>query len=83
MTTLHRLAKTARAAGTAVAVGLLAGSCTGSHAPSVPGSPASVSSQTAGSASRPVLALNKIATLRSIFNRADGDPRLVLILSPT
>jgi hypothetical protein len=36
-------------------------------------------------ASRPsgVISLNAISTLRSLFNRADGHTRLVLILSPT
>ena len=83
MTTLHRVIRTATAAGTAVVVGLLAGSCAESHAPSMPVSPASASPQKAGSASRPVLAVNKIGTVRSIFNQADGHPRLILIFSPT
>jgi hypothetical protein len=83
MTTLRRVTSTARAAGVAAAVGLLAASCSTSQAPSVPGSSITGGPQTAGSASRQVLPLNKIATLRSIFNRADNHPRLILIFSPT
>jgi len=30
-----------------------------------------------------VISLTQIATLRSLFNRDDGHPRLVLIFSPT
>ena len=30
-----------------------------------------------------VLSLNRISTLRSLFNRDNGHPRLVLIFSPT
>ncbi len=30
-----------------------------------------------------VIALNQMSTLRALFNRADGHPRLVLIFSPT
>jgi len=30
-----------------------------------------------------VITLNHISTLKSLFNRADGHPRLVLIFSPT
>ena len=30
-----------------------------------------------------VISLNQISTLKSLFNRDDGHPRLVLIFSPT
>jgi hypothetical protein len=83
MTTLHRVTTTARAAGAAAAVGLLGASCTASHTPSVPGSPASASPRAGSAASSSVLPLNKIAVLRSLFNRTDGHPRLILIFSPT
>jgi len=80
MTTLHRVTTTARAAGAAAAVGLLGAA---SHTPSVPGSPASASPRAGSAASSSVLPLNKIAVLRSLFNRTDGHPRLILIFSPT
>ncbi|HEV2374619.1 MAG TPA: hypothetical protein VGS19_20970 [Streptosporangiaceae bacterium] len=37
----------------------------------------------AGSRSNGPVSLNSISTLRSVFNRDNGRPRLVLILSPT
>jgi hypothetical protein len=38
--------------------------------------------QGAASRSGAVISLNQISTLRSLFNRDDGHPRLVLIFSP-
>jgi hypothetical protein len=39
--------------------------------------------QGAASRSGGVISLNEISTLKSVFNRDDGHPRLVLIFSPT
>ena len=39
--------------------------------------------QGAASRSGSVISLNEISTLKSLFNRDDGHPRLVLIFSPT
>jgi len=39
--------------------------------------------QGAGARSGSVMSLNQISTLKSLFNRDDGHPRLVLIFSPT
>ena len=39
--------------------------------------------QGAASRSGGVISLNQISTLKSVFNRDDGRPRLVLIFSPT
>ena len=39
--------------------------------------------QGAASRSGGVISLTEISTLKSVFNRADGHPRLVLIFSPT
>jgi hypothetical protein len=72
------------AAVTAVVSGLLMASCSASPVSTAPGTPAPGTS-TAAATSRPggVIALNSISTLRSVFNRADGHTRLVLIFSPT
>ena len=91
-----RGSRPARAAITAVIAavsGLLMVSCSSSPASTAPGTPApgtsapGVSTAPAHPAatSRPggVIALNAISTLRSLFNRADGHTRLVLIFSPT
>jgi hypothetical protein len=37
----------------------------------------------AGNGSSNVIALNNIDTLKTLFNRDDGDTRLILIFSPT
>jgi hypothetical protein len=55
----------------AASIGLVATSCT-SAAPAAPGS-----SRTG------VITLNRISTLKKLFNRDNGHPRLVLIFSPT
>ena len=78
-------------AGVAVVVsGLMMVSCSPSAVPSAPGTPApaapsGATSGPGGAASRPsgVISLNTISALRSLFNRADGHTRLVLIFSPT
>ncbi len=69
-----------RLAVAAIVLGLLAASCSSQPAPPTPGTSAPAGRE---AASGSVLALNEIATLRALFNRADGHPRLVLILSPT
>ena len=66
------------AAGTA---GLALASCSPAGPATGPGaaSPGPGSSSHSGG----VLALNRISTLKSLFNRDNGHPRLVLIFSPT
>jgi|GEM_PF-3442570 len=63
------------------AAGLVLASCS-SAAPAAGGGTASPGP---GSASRSggVISLTGISTLRSLFNRDNGHPRLVLIFSPT
>jgi hypothetical protein len=58
----------------AAAVSLALASCTQTAPPAGPG---------AAARSGDVISLNKITTLKSVFNRDDGHPRLVLIFSPT
>ncbi|HSR84303.1 MAG TPA: hypothetical protein VLM11_08990 [Streptosporangiaceae bacterium] len=71
-----RLARLAAAAVMAALPGLLS-SCAGSGA--VSGTSASASNASNGN----VITLNKISTLKSLFNRDDGRARLILIFSPT
>jgi len=59
----------------AAAVSLVLASCTHTAPP--------VGHVTAAPRSGEVISLNQIATLKSLFNRDDGHPRLVLIFSPT
>ena len=59
----------------AAVVSLVLASCT-QTAPSV-------GHVTASPRSGEVISLNQISTLKSLFNRDDGHPRLVLIFSPT
>jgi hypothetical protein len=83
-----RPARAVVAAVTAGVCGLLMVSCSpspGSTAPgtSAPGTSAAAAQPAAASRPGGVIALNAISTLRSLFNRADGHTRLVLIFSPT
>ena len=82
-----RPARAAIAAVTAAVSGLLMVSCSSSPVSTQPGTPAPGVSTAPDrpDTSRPggVIALNAISTLRSLFNRADGHTRLVLIFSPT
>jgi hypothetical protein len=71
------------AAVTAVASGLLLVSCSPSPASTAPGASASAAPPAATSHPHGVIELNAVSTLRSLFNRADGHARLVLIFSPT
>ena len=59
----------------AAAVSLVLASCTQTAPPAGHG--------TVPPRSGEVISLNQISTLKSLFNRDDGHPRLVLIFSPT
>jgi len=74
---------TSRAA--AVAAAVAAGSVLASCSPGAPTSGPGAASSGPGTASRSggVVSLTGISTLRSLFNRDNGHPRLVLIFSPT
>jgi hypothetical protein len=48
-----------------------------------PAGPTSAPGHGAGSRSGAVITLNNISTLRTLFNRDSGHPRLILIFSPT
>ena len=67
---------TSRAA--AVAAAVAAGSVLVSCSPAAPTTGAGAASRAGG-----VVSLTGISTLRSLFNRDNGHPRLVLIFSPT
>jgi hypothetical protein len=76
---IARSVRLGRFAVTAIVLGLLAVSCSSHPAPAMPGTSPRAGHESASG----VLALHKMSTLRVLFNRADGHPRLVLILSPT
>jgi hypothetical protein len=67
----------------AIACGLVAAACSPSAVSTTPGT--SAPAAPSGATSRPggVISLNAISALRSLFNRAYGHTRLVLIFSPT
>ncbi len=67
---------TSRAA--AIAAAVAAGSVLASCSPAAPATGAGTASR-GGS----VVSLTRISTLKSLFNRDNGHPRLVLIFSPT
>ena len=77
-----RPARAVMAAVTALVSGLLLVSCSPSRVSTAPGTPAPARPATTAHPSG-VISLNAISTLRSLFNRADGHTRLVLIFSPT
>ena len=77
-----RPARSVMAVVTVVACGLLLVSCSSPPASTAPGASASAARPAAAHPGG-VISLNDISTLRSLFNRADGHTRLVLIFSPT
>jgi anti-sigma factor RsiW len=86
MGTVRRRTRGSRLAWAAVVAGVAAGFLAASCSPSVstaPGTSAPASRSASVSHPGGVISLNAISTLRSLFNRADGHTRLVLIFSPT
>lgn len=70
----------------AIALALLAAGCGGSKsaAPEQPTSTSSSGSTTAGAPGfRQLTDLREIGQLRSLFNTRSGEPRLILLVSPT
>jgi hypothetical protein len=70
----------------AIGLALLAAGCSGSKsaAPEQPGSTSASGSTTRGApASRQLTDLRDIGQLRSLFNTRSGEPRLILLASPT
>jgi len=78
-----RPARAVMTAATAVVSGLLLVSCSASPVSTAPGASAPAARSAVASHPHGVITLNAISTLRSVFNRADGHTRLVLIFSPT
>ena len=76
-----RLASRAAVVAAAVAAGSVLASCSPAAPTAGPG--AATSGPGAASRSGGVVSLTGISTLRSLFNRDNGHPRLVLIFSPT
>jgi hypothetical protein len=64
----------------AVAAALVLAACASSLSP---GGPASTPGRSGGSRGGAVVTLTNISTLRTLFNREAGHPRLILIFSPT
>jgi hypothetical protein len=71
------------AAVAAAVSGLLVVACSPSPVSTAPGASAPAARPGATAHPRGVISLTAISTLRSLFNRADGHTRLVLIFSPT
>lgn len=71
-----------RAAVAAAGAGLVLASCSAPAASTAAGTPVPAGRPGAGSPSG-IVSLTAISVLRSLFNRADGHTRLVLIFSPT
>jgi hypothetical protein len=65
----------------AAAAALVLAACASTLAPA--GTAGSAPGQNSGSRSGAVITLNNISTLRTLFNREAGHPRLILIFSPT
>ena len=63
----------------AAAAALVLAACASTLAPAGSAAPG----HNAGSRSGAVITLNNISTLRTLFNREAGHPRLILIFSPT
>jgi hypothetical protein len=66
-----------------IACGLVTAACSPSSVSTAPGTSAPAARSDAAAHPSRVISLNAISTLRSLFNRADGHTRLVLIFSPT
>jgi len=67
----------------AVAAGVAACSVLASCSPGTAGAGAAPNIPGTASRGGGVISLTRISTLRSLFNRDNGHPRLVLIFSPT
>jgi hypothetical protein len=67
----------------AVAAVLVLAACSATLTPAGSGAPAVTPSRSVGSPNGKVIALDNISTLRTLFNRDSGHPRLILIFSPT
>ncbi|HET9968104.1 MAG TPA: hypothetical protein VFQ68_07685 [Streptosporangiaceae bacterium] len=71
---MSRVLRQAVAMTAAVAVTFLLASCAPAD---------TASSQATAAGNNRVITLNTISTLKSLFNRDDGHPRLIVIFSPT
>jgi hypothetical protein len=70
-----------RLAAVAVALALVAAGCSGGESASPPSAPASTTRGVPGP--RQLTDLREIGQLRSLFNTRSGQPRLILLVSPT